>query len=285
MRVEPAVRSRVAWGLVGLGVLLVLVFFAALPRIHGFEHTCDAEFSAPRLAGDGWWAIRGAQLSDFEPAYDPINRTTLVAPGCGHNDAGVLVRVRGDQRHFDDSRDHLVLSGNGVTGATTTMEVERKWGGDNKTYHVLEGTFTARSRLPHALAFSGGLVGLAAGIGLLRPMHPLAARSLPVAATAGTAFALLGLAADLGLVLFLMVAPVMPFVALAGFVGTITERHRKWWFWAGLFAFALAWWVTFVSFLGAFPLTPDAQPSFRSPRPTPFYRRTSPATCRESTPA
>ena len=237
--------------------MLLVAFFAALPRIHGFEHTCEPGFSAQRLAGGGWWAVRGAQIRDFAPVYNASDGTTLVAPGCGHGIAGLLVRVRGDHRGFDGSDDHLVLAGRGVTGSTTATNISAGEG-SGATFQLLDGTFEARSRIPHALVLAGGLVALAAGIGSLRPAHPLAARILPAAAAAGVAFALLGLAADLGLVLFLMVAPAMLFVALAGLVGSVTDRNRRWWFWAVLLAFALAWWATFVAFLGAFPLTPDA---------------------------
>jgi hypothetical protein len=257
--VEPVFQRRVAFGLVAAGVLLLVVFFSALPRIHGFEHTCDPGSSARRLAGDGWWAIRGAQLSDVEPIYDAANRTTLVAPGCSHGDAGILVRVLGDHRGFDDDGETLVLSGTGVTGATgSTLEVERRWGQGNKTYQVLDGTFTARSHVPHALLQGSALLAAAAGVGLLRASQPLALRRLPMGAAAGLGLAHVGLAANLGLVLFLLVAPLMAFVTLGALVGTVTEWRRKWWFWAGGLAFAVAWWMTFTSFLGAYPLSPGA---------------------------
>ena len=241
-----------------LGAILTVTFHAAMPDIQGFESECDPEASAARVAEGGEWiAVRGAQLRDHEPMHDVATGTTLIVPGCGHQDAGLALRVRGDHRDFDRDHDHLVLAGHGVTGAMTTLNVTKD-DGTNGTLQVLDGTFEARSTVPHIALHAAGLLALAAGAGLLRPAHPRAARSIPLGAAAGIAFALLGLRAGLGLVLFLLVAPIMAFVALAGLVGSITERHRKWWFWAALLAFALAWWSTFVPFLNAFPLTPEA---------------------------
>lgn len=254
----PVPRRRLAWALLAAGVAL-LGLFAALPRIHGFEHTCDADFSAPRLAGDGWWAIRGPQIGgESSPVYDAANRTTLVVPGCGHEDAGIAVRVRGDHRGFTREDDHLILEGHGVTGDTTLL-VTRARDGSNRTLHVLDGTFEAHSRVPHALVLGGGLAAAAAGLGLLRTSHPNVARTLPLGAAAGTLLGHGALGMDAGLMLFLMIAPAMMLGALGALIGTgLAWKRPSWPVRAALLAFAIAWWVTFVAFLGSYPLSPDA---------------------------
>lgn len=250
-------RRTVALGLLGLGVLLAASFLAVAPRIHGFEHTCEREFSADRLAGDGWFAIRGAQISDAAPQYNASDGTTTIVPGCSHGDAGIAIRVRGDHTGFTRADDRLIVSGHGVTGATTPSQVA---GGDGQPLALLEGEFRARPLWPHALLWAGALAAGAAGAGLMRPAHARAAWAMPLAALLGSALAHWAWSTDAGFGIFLVLAPLLGLIPGAvGLAGTgASWRRAGWWAWAALLAYAIAWWATFLAFGGAYPLTPDA---------------------------
>jgi hypothetical protein len=255
VRVE---RRKLAFAVLALGALLAGVFLA-LPRIHGYEVHCEPEPTAERVAGGGWWAVRGSQ-GEGSSAYNATDDTTLIVPGCGHGDAGLAMRVEGDLRWFGAEDDRLVLSGRGVTGETSPLPARSAEDGQGQPpLQLLDGTFEVRTLWGHVVAEAAGLLALACGLGMLRATSRSAPWSFPLAALVGVVLAhLLWRNVD-GLLIFFIGLPLFGFAPGAvGLFGWIPFRGRvRTGFFVAL-AYAVAFWITFVSFSGAYPLAPDA---------------------------
>jgi hypothetical protein len=257
VRVE---RRKLSLALLALGGLLLAACFA-LPRIHGYELHCEPEGTADRIASGGWWAVRGSRGAGSS-VYNATDGTTLIVPGCGHGDAGLAMRVDGDLRWFGAEDDRLILSGRGVTGATTPLPTPpADEGQGQEPLQLLDGTFEVRTLWGHAILQAAGLLAIACGLGLLRDASHSAPWSFPLAALVGAAIAhLLWRDVD-GLLIFFVGIPVLGFapgaVGLFGWI-PFRERPRVRTGFLVVLAYAVAFWVTFVSFSGAYPLAPDA---------------------------
>jgi hypothetical protein len=259
--VAAPTRRQLGFAFVAAGFVLAVVFLA-MPRVHGYEVHCEPEPTGERVAGGGWWAVRGSQ-QQTPAVYNETNDTTLIVPGCGHGDAGLALRVKGNVSWFDGEHDRLILSGRGVTGATTMLSAPPADDGQDQPepLQLMEGTFEVRSLWGHTLAAAGAPLALSSGLGLLRLSSRLAPFSLPAGALVGIVLAHAVWRTDLGLFIFILFLPILGIIpGIGSVVGTVAtwKGRRAFLVFATILAYAVAFWVTFIAFGGAYPLSPDA---------------------------